>query len=312
MAAKFKSLKQREDDVRRVLMLEPRGHLDITGALFTEAVSPGSHAGIVFMNHAGFSTVPGSAVMAAAAIGLSQGLVMPGGDGRNVTFDTPVGVVRAIVGDGDSAASVSVVGPPAFVLMPGLTVPLGNRSVKADVAFGSGFFALVDGEAAGVGSDQSHLPALRQAGVEIAAAVNDRYDIVHPADATLHGVDGTIFTAPPNDPESDLRAIVVSSTGTVDRSAGGCAIGALMAVLDAMSLLDDGRSFRIEGLVNTSMAARVAQRSTLADLPAVLVSVESSAWITGEHTFFFDAGDPLGPGIQLSATRVRRTAGIRE
>jgi proline racemase len=117
MTAKFKWLEDREDDMRRVLMLEPRGHLDISGALFTEAVSPGSHAGIVFMCHTGFSTVPGSAVMAAAAIGLSQGLVMSGGDGRNVTFDTPVGVVRATVGDG-STASVAVVGPPAFVLMP--------------------------------------------------------------------------------------------------------------------------------------------------------------------------------------------------
>src|SRR6187402_3110154 len=81
MTAKFKWLEDREDDMRRVLMLEPRGHLDISGALFTEAVSPGSHAGIVFMCHTGFSTVPGSAVMAAAAIGLSQGLLMPGGDG---------------------------------------------------------------------------------------------------------------------------------------------------------------------------------------------------------------------------------------
>ena len=98
MAAKFKSLEEREDDLRRVLMLEPRGHLDITGALFTEAVSPGSHAGIVFMSHVGFSNVPGSAVMAAAAIGLSQGLVMPGGDGteRHVRY-AGGGLVRATV-----------------------------------------------------------------------------------------------------------------------------------------------------------------------------------------------------------------------
>jgi proline racemase len=309
MASKLDWLAQREDEFRRLLMLEPRGHLDLTGALFTEPVAPGSHAGVLFMNHAGFSGVPGSAVMAAAAVGLTERLVMPGGDGRTATFETAVGTVHAAIGDD---GVVTVTGPPAFVLMPGLSVRTGNRRVQVDVAFGGGFFALVDGEAAGVGTDQSFLPALREAGGEIAAAINERGDVVHPANEQLKGVDGVIFTAPPNDPRSDLRAVLVSSMGAVDRSAGGCAVGALLAVLDALGLVEEGRGVHVEGLVNTVMSARAVQRTTVGDVPALQAEITGSAWITGEHTFRFDARDPVGPGIQLSASRIRRTAESRE
>jgi proline racemase len=309
MAAKLDWLTQREDELRQLLMLEPRGHLDLMGALFTESVVPGSHAGVLFMNHAGFSGVPASAVLAAAAVGLTQRLVMPSGDGTRVALDTTIGTVHAAIGPVHGA--VSVTGPPAFVLMPGLSVKSGHRRVQVDVAFGGGFFALVDGEAAGVGTDQSFLPSLREVGIEIAAAINDRGDVVHPANELLRGVDGVIFTAPPNDPRSDLRAVLVSSAGTVDRSAGGCAIGALLAVLDALELVEPGRGIHVEGLLNTAMSARAVQRTVVGDRSALQAEVTASAWITGEHTFVLDARDPVGPGVQLSASRIRPTADNR-
>ena len=42
------------DHVRRAVMLEPRGHADMCGALLTEPASPGSHAGILFMDNGGY------------------------------------------------------------------------------------------------------------------------------------------------------------------------------------------------------------------------------------------------------------------
>ena len=45
-----------QDHLRRALMLEPRGHADMYGAILTEAVSPDSHAGVLFMHNAGYST----------------------------------------------------------------------------------------------------------------------------------------------------------------------------------------------------------------------------------------------------------------
>ena len=38
------------DHLRRSIMLEPRGHADMYGALLTEPVTPGAHAGVLFMS----------------------------------------------------------------------------------------------------------------------------------------------------------------------------------------------------------------------------------------------------------------------
>ncbi len=83
------------DHLRRALMLEPRGHGDMCGAVLTEPVSPGSHAGLLFMHDDGYSGMSGHGVMAVTTIALERGLLMPGGDGATVIYDTPAGTVRA-------------------------------------------------------------------------------------------------------------------------------------------------------------------------------------------------------------------------
>ena len=85
-------------------MLEPRGHADMYGAILTEAVSPGSHAGVLFMHNAGYSTMCGHGVIAVTTIALERGLLMPGGDGRTIVYDTPAGTIRATAKLGSSFA----------------------------------------------------------------------------------------------------------------------------------------------------------------------------------------------------------------
>src|SRR5262245_14876688 len=87
------------DHVRRSLMLEPRGHVDMCGAVLTEPVSPGSHAGILFMDNDTYGDVLGHGLMAAVTIALRRGLLIPGGDGGSVTFDTTSGTIRTKVMD---------------------------------------------------------------------------------------------------------------------------------------------------------------------------------------------------------------------
>src|SRR6266508_3841646 len=96
MLEKREWLRRHADHLRRALMLEPRGHADMYGAILTEAVSPGSHAGVLFMHNEGYSTMCGHGIIAVATIALERNLLMPGGDGRTIVFVTPAGVVRAI------------------------------------------------------------------------------------------------------------------------------------------------------------------------------------------------------------------------
>src|SRR3977135_1349760 len=95
MLEKREWLRQHADHLRRAPMLGPRGHADMYGAVLTEPVSPGSHAGVLFMHNEGYSTMCGHGVVAVTTIALERGILVPGGDGATVVYDSPAGTIRA-------------------------------------------------------------------------------------------------------------------------------------------------------------------------------------------------------------------------
>ena len=315
MLEKREWVRRHADDFRCALMLEPCGHADMYGALLTEPVSPGSHAGVLFMHNEGYSTMCGHGVIAVTTIALERGLLVPGGDGCSVVFDSPAGTIRARAnlaageagragqaggaGSVERVESVAFVNVPSFVLHGGLTVKLPSRPVRADVAFGGAFYAIVDSEAVGLPIDIAHLPELRRVGMEIKHAIDAQQTVVHPLEPGLCGIYGTIFTGPASDERADLRNVTIFAEAEVDRSPCGTGTAAVMAVIDAMGLLDEARPFVHESLIGTRFSGRVAARTLVHDLPAIVPEIEGSAWITGEHTFIVDDGDPLKGGFRI-------------
>src|SRR5262245_50918385 len=94
MAEKREWVMANVDGLCRSVMQEPRGHADMCGAVLTEPVSPGAHAGVLFFDNDGCSAMSGHGVIAVTTIALERGLMMTGGDGEAIVFDTPAGVVR--------------------------------------------------------------------------------------------------------------------------------------------------------------------------------------------------------------------------
>jgi proline racemase len=299
MSAKRDWTSRHADHLRRVLMLEPRGHRDLKGAVLTEPVAPGSHAGVVFMGADGCMSMSGHGIIAAVTIALERGLIEPGGDGRHVTFDTPAGTIRSEAQRSDGGVRrvehVAFLNVPSFVLRPGLDVPLAERRVRVDLAFGGLFYAIVDSESAGVTLQPSGIPELRRAGIDIARAVSGS-GAVHPVDASVSGVHGTVFISPPHQGGADLRLVAVLADGSVSRCASGTGLSAVMAVLSAMGLLEDGR-FVAESIVGTTLTGAVAGRTVVGDHDAIVPRIEGRAWITGDHVFHADDGDPIAGGL---------------
>jgi proline racemase len=319
MLVKREWVRTHADHLRRALMLEPRGHADMYGAILTEPVAPGSHAGVLFMHNDGYSTMCGHGVIAVTTMALERGLLMPGGDGLTVVYDSPAGTIRARATlrssfdtrrmsdplalspskDEFRVDSVAFLNVPSFVLHGGLTVKLASRTIRADVAFGGAFYAIVDSEAVGLPIDAAHLPELRRAGMEIKHAIEAAQTIVHPLDTGLMGIYGTIFTGPPSDERADLRNVTIFADAEVDRSPCGTGTAAVMAVIDAMGLLGSERPFVHESLIGTRFSGRVASRTEVAEHQAIIPEIEGSAWITGEHTFLVDDTDPLKEGFRI-------------
>ena len=302
-------VKRHHDRLRRSLIFEPRGHVDMYGAVLTEPERDDSHAGVLFMHNEGYSTMCGHGILAVVTIALERGLlVLPAGESGETTvvLDSPAGPIRAraTVTERNGATRVervAFVNVPSFVLHPAVTVAIGSRSVPVDVAFGGAFYAIVDAEAAGLalGKAQLSLGALREAGMQIKDAVESQVRVTHPLEPGLQGIYGTIFTGVPESPEADLRNVTVFADAQVDRSPCGTGTSAVMAVLDAMGVLAADRPFTHESLVGTRFRGRVVERTEVADHPAIVPEIEGSAWITGEHTFLIDDDDPLKTGFLL-------------
>jgi proline racemase len=319
MAHKRDWLKRHADDLRRALLLEPRGHRDMCAALFTEPVSPGSDAGIIFLQNDGYPAMSGHGVIAAATIALERNLLLPRGTpfqpsgsvesdlrGREtaLVFDTVAGTVHVrprlqTRGDSYSVDSVVFTNVPAFVSSGGQSVRLGSRELRVDIAFGGAFYAIVDTEAIGIPLHGSRLPELRRLGVDIRAAVNAAIVVSHPANEMLSGVTGVIFTGPPQDPEAHLRNVTVFADGAVDRSPCATGTSAVMAVLDAMGLLLGDQPFVHESIIGTLHRGRVTGRTQVGECAAIITEIEATASVTGEHTFFVDDDDPLRDGFEL-------------
>jgi proline racemase len=304
---------KRLDHFRKSLILEPRGHLDMYGALLTEPVTRDANAGVLFMHNEGWSTMCGHGIIAVTTIAIERSLIWskghnPGNGTKptsaEIRYDTPAGVVQARAhlahhGDAVRVESVAFRNVASFVFEASLMVPVGGRKIPVDVAFGGAFYAIVDAEAAGVPIDAAHLPELRKLGMTIAREVERLRRVVHPNDAGLEGIYGTIFTAPAHLPDAHLRNVTIFADAEVDRSPCGTGTAAVMAVLNDMGLLLDDVPFIHESIVGTTFKGRVIDRVEVGERSAIVPEIEGSAWITGEHTFLIDGDDPLKAGFRL-------------
>ena len=317
-------VRENYDHLRRALMLEPRGHADMYGALLTPPEHPGSHAGVLFMHNEGWSTMCGHGIIAVTTIAIERGLidVTVDADGAaRLVLDSPAGPIEAIAqvsrssqGDGDArrVSAVRFRNVPSFVLHPALAVRVGTRDVRVDVAFGGAFYAIVDSEAVGIPIATTRLDDLRRVGMEIKHAVEKAVTVEHPLEPQLHGIYGTIFTGPPSDETADLRNVTIFADAEVDRSPCGTGTAAVMAVLHAIGILGlpeqvfthesiIGSRFRGKVVGTTTVPAPSVQGSNSEGEPieAIVPEIEGEAYITGEHTFVIDDRDPLRDGFRL-------------
>src|SRR5688572_17334385 len=132
MLAKRAWAQKHLDHLRRSLMLEPRGHTDMYGALLTEPVSKGAHAGVLFMHNEGWSTMCGHGVVAVTTIAIERDLVWPGGP--TLMLDSPAGLIEATAAVAETGgrrrvSSVAFLNVPSFVFEAGLPIKVGGKSM---------------------------------------------------------------------------------------------------------------------------------------------------------------------------------------
>jgi proline racemase len=281
----------RLDDVRRMLVFEPRGHADMYGCFVVEPNDAEADLGVVFFHNAGYSTACGHGTIALVTWALDEGLVERVEGETRVVVDVPSGRLEtwAHVEDG-RVRSVRFRNVPSYVWAEGLDV--GGRAV--DVSFGGAFYASVQERV-----EPSELPRLIELGRELKRGLEAEHEIVHPLEPDLRDVYGVIFWQHEGDDPFTQRNVTVFADGEVDRSPCGSGTSARLALLDRSGRLPRGDELRHLSIVDSEFRGRVVGDADAAGTPAVVTEVEGSAFRTGEHRFELDPDDPLGTGFLL-------------
>ncbi|WP_117238599.1 proline racemase family protein [Thermus sediminis] len=312
MLQKRRYARERLEGLRRLLMLEPRGHADMYGALITEPTSPESDLGVLFMHNEGWSTMCGHGIIALVTCLLEArprpstfpDLDCSGLAGKErLRIDTPAGQVvaqAALSPDRSRVMHVSFRNVPSFAYALDQVVDVpGWGRVRYDLAFGGAFYAYVDARDLGLTLEAANYRKLIEAGMAIKRAVMSAYPIHHPLEPDLSFLYGTIISGPPQDPAHQARNVCIFADGEVDRSPTGTGVSGRAALEYARGRLLPGQAFTTESILGTTFTVTIASEAAVAGFPAIIPEVSGRAWITGQHEFVLAPDDPLGQGFLL-------------
>jgi proline racemase len=300
MAEKRGNLQGAHDQLRRALVLEPRGHDAIVLAFLLPPCAPGAHLGVVFANDVGYLGMCGHGAIGVATVAVATGMVAAVEPVTEVVLDTPVGEVECRVDvAGGRVRSVTITNVPSFLFRQRVIVPVhGFGKVAADVAWGGNWFAFVEADQLGLAVERTHLPVLLQAATAVREAlVREGVRGVHPDRGAEELIDHVKLFAPFDGPEPGSRALTLCPGSAWDRSPCGTGTSAKLAVLHGKGELEIGQWFVSESVLGTRFSARIVRQTRVGAFAAVVPEVRGSAWITAFPTFVIDPDDPCRFGL---------------
>jgi proline racemase len=291
---------QHLDELRLLLMREPRGHSAMSGAFLQPPTRPDADWGVLFVEVSGLLPMCGHGTIGVATVLVECGMVAVSEPETVIRLDTPAGLVEAtvVVSDG-RAERVRLRNVPAFVAALDAAVHVDSLgTVSYDMAYGGNFYALIPATAVGLEPVPSSAQELIARGLEIISAINESALPVHPVDPAIRGCKHVVFHAPGRD-GADARNATAIHPGWLDRSPCGTGTSARMAALHARGELALGQEFVNESIIGSRFTGRLLEEMSLGAVPAVVPEVSGRAWITGMSQYLLDPTDPFPAGFSL-------------
>ncbi len=286
------------DDLRTLLMCEPRGHSAMSGAILQPPTRPDCDWGVLYIEVSGCLPMCGHGTIGVATVLVETGMVEVVEPVTTIRLDTPAGLVVVDVAVQDGAArSVTLTNVPSFsvALDRSVDVP-GLGRVDYDLAFGGNFYAMVDLERLHLPFDRAFQQPILQAGLDIMDAINLADRPVHPEDPGIAGCHHVALIAPGSTAAHSRHAMAIHP-GWFDRSPCGTGTSARMAQLHARGELPLGQDFVNESFIGTRFVGRLVAEATVGGVPAVVPTITGRAWVTGTAQYTLDPTDPFPAGF---------------
>lgn len=286
------------DWIRTGLMFEPRGHDQMSGAILYPPTRADCDIAVLFIETSGCLPMCGHGTIGTVTIALENGLVRPATPGL-LRLDTPAGRVDVTYRqEGRFIEEVRLTNVPGFLYAEGLTAEVeGLGEIAVDVAYGGNFYAIVEPQKNF--RDMADFSAVELVGLspKLRAALNAKYEFVHPEKPEINGLSHILWTGAPRAPEADARNAVFYGDKAIDRSPCGTGTSARMAQLAARGKLKPGDDFVHESIIGSLFKGRVEAAAEVAGRPAIIPSIAGWARVTGINTIFIDDRDPFAHGF---------------
>lgn len=292
MMEKKKFMQSNMDHIRKLLMHEPRGHLNMFGAIITKPCNAECDLGVLFMDSGGYLNMCGHGTIASVTLAIDNGLI---DKKERVLLDTPSGCVECYVTyNGDKVKEVSFINVPAFLLEKDVNVLVEDIGpVKMDIAFGGSFFAIVDAKQFDLELTIDEQAKIASIGMAIRKSANEQLHISHPEISEIDTIDLVEFSLKVD--TNHYKNTVVFGDGQIDRSPCGTGTCAKLSTLD----LELGERIIQESIIGSRFIGTVVDYTKVGDYRAIIPKITGSAWITGIHKFLLDETDPYTEGFLL-------------
>lgn len=288
------------DEVRTLLMYEPRGHASMSGAILQPPTRDDADYGVLFIEVSGLLPMCGHGTIGVATVLVETGMVPVVEPVTTIRLDTPAGLVVAEVAvENGAAKKVTIRNVPSFSLALDQSVEVpGLGQVHYDMAFGGNFYAIVELAQLGLPFERSAKDQLLSAGLAIMEAINEVNPPVHPERDDISGCHHVYLKAPDSTAVHSRHAMAIYP-GWFDRSPCGTGTSARMAQLHARGELALNTDFINESYIGTQFLGQLVEETTVGGLPAVVPTITGRAWITGTAQYLLDPDDPFQAGFLL-------------
>ena len=274
-------LEQEHQDFCRGVLLEPRGHDAIVGALLVPASDSDCATGVIYFNPAGNLGMCGHATIGLAVTLAHLGRIAPG----RHRFETPVGIVTV---DLVSANQVSVVNVESYRHLKDVTIDVeGLGAVMGDVAWGGNWFFLTKDTPCVL--EFANIAQLTDAAQRVRHAL-EANGITGAGSAEIDHIE---FFAAARAAGRHGRNFVLCPGGAYDRSPCGTGTSAKVACLAEDGDLAPGEEWVQESIIDSVYRLTYQQGARGTVVPTIV----GTAYVTAVSDLVFDSADPYVNGI---------------
>ncbi len=300
---KRKYVMENLDDIRKLIMLEPRGHNDMYGCILVEPVTEDGDFGVLFTHNEGLSTMCGHGIISVTKTMIELGRVSVHDGTNEIKIDSPAGRIVAYADYiNDKVENVRFQNVPCFVFLENIEIELEYyKNIVCNVVYCGAFYIYVNINDLGLTVEPQHASELVKIAMMMKCYIEENYNIVHPIDSEINGIYGSIFM---EDIRRDVRElssknVCVFAQGQIDRSPTGTGTGGRIALLYKNKEMTDEDVFKNYSIIDTLMEGRFIEETEVDGYPAIITEVSGTSNIMGINQLVLDPDDPLPKGFRI-------------